>query len=119
MNEMKNKKHHTMETIPKWPEKNTTLWEQFQNEKKITTIWKQFHNGHKKIPQYGTKGYIRVKRRSGLINNKSNSINRQGQSSQVWVGKESDPDTKIIRTNNIGRGRAQGYSSKQYIQIRK
>jgi hypothetical protein len=35
MNEMKNKKHHTMETIPKWPEKNTTLWEQFQNEKKI------------------------------------------------------------------------------------
>jgi hypothetical protein len=34
MNEMKNKKHHTMETIPKWPEKNTTLWEQFQNEKK-------------------------------------------------------------------------------------
>jgi hypothetical protein len=47
------------------------------------------------------------------------SINRQGQSSQVWVGKESDPDTKIISTNNIGRGRAQGYSSKQYIQIRK
>ena len=34
MNEMKNKKHHTMETIPKWPQKNTTLWEQFQNEKK-------------------------------------------------------------------------------------
>jgi len=59
MNEMKNKKHHTMETIPKWPQKNTTLWEQFQNEKnpqygnnskmkkqKIphSTLWKQFQN---------------------------------------------------------------------------
>jgi hypothetical protein len=59
MNEMKNKKHHTMETIPKWPEKNTTLWEQFQNENLFTTIWKQFHNGHKKIPQYGTNSKMK------------------------------------------------------------
>ena len=49
MNEMKNKKHHTMETIPKWPEKNTTLWEQFQNEKK-------------KLPQYGNNSIMATKK---------------------------------------------------------
>jgi hypothetical protein len=52
-------KYHTMGTIPKW-KKNTTLWEQFQNEKK-TTIWKQFQN-EKKIPQYGNNSKTKNKK---------------------------------------------------------
>ena len=43
-----------MGTIPKSPEKNSTIWNQFQSDKtKNTTLWEQFQNGHNFFPHYG------------------------------------------------------------------
>ena len=51
-----------MGTIPKSPEKNSTIWNQFQSEKtKNTTLWEQFQNGHNFFPHYGNNSKMKKK----------------------------------------------------------
>ena len=58
MNEMKNKKYHTMETIPKWPQKIPHYGNNSKMKKKKTTIWKQFQNEKTKNTTFHAMGTI-------------------------------------------------------------